>query len=203
MLTAQTPVPEHPPLQPVKVDPLSGVAVKTTDALELNVAEQIEPQLIPEGALVTVPLPTPDLVTVSVYCVIPVWVMVKSCPAMVIVPVRGVVPVFVETAYPIVPLPIPEAPDITIIQGALLVADHVQVPNEAVTLTLPLPPLSMNELAVGDMPSVHGANVAVTAAFVFMAIEQDPVPEHAAPLQPESADPLSGIAVKVTDVPAL
>jgi hypothetical protein len=65
------------------------------------------------------------------------------------------------------------------------------------------PPLSLNELDVVDMPSVHGANVAVTVEFELIAIEQAPVPEHAEPLHPERADPLLGTAVKVTDVPAL
>jgi hypothetical protein len=37
------------------------VAVKVTTAPELKLAEQAEPQLIPDGLLVTVPLPLPVL----------------------------------------------------------------------------------------------------------------------------------------------
>jgi hypothetical protein len=55
-------VPVHPPpFQPAKVEPLSGVAVKVTAVPRLNCALQFDPQLIPVGELVTVPLPVHDL----------------------------------------------------------------------------------------------------------------------------------------------
>jgi len=61
----QVPVPEHPPpLQPVKIEPVAAAAVRTT--AELKEAEQVKLQLMPSGLLVTVPLPVPLLVTVSV-----------------------------------------------------------------------------------------------------------------------------------------
>jgi len=64
-VTVQEPVPEQPPpLQPVKVEPSDGVAVKVTALPVEKVAEQVAPQLIPAGELVTVPLPVPALVTV-------------------------------------------------------------------------------------------------------------------------------------------
>src|SRR5437016_6064222 len=60
----QVPVPvQPPPLQPVKVEPPSAAAVKVTAVSRLNCALQVDPQLIPEGELVTVPLPAPDLLT--------------------------------------------------------------------------------------------------------------------------------------------
>ncbi|GIX32855.1 MAG: hypothetical protein KatS3mg125_0811 [Lysobacterales bacterium] len=66
IVTEQEPVPEHPPpLHPAKVEPESGVAVNVTVEPWLKLAEQVEPQLIPEGLLVTVPLPVPALFTVS------------------------------------------------------------------------------------------------------------------------------------------
>ena len=68
-VTWQVPVPEQPPPdQPAKVDPAVGLAVKVTAAPWLNCAEHVEPQLIPPGELVTVPLPVPALLTVSVCC---------------------------------------------------------------------------------------------------------------------------------------
>jgi hypothetical protein len=66
-VTVQLPVPEQPPpLQPVKADPVLGVAVSVTGGSLLYVAEQVAPQLIPLGVEVTVPLPVPVLLTVSV-----------------------------------------------------------------------------------------------------------------------------------------
>ena len=68
MLTVQVPVPEHDPLQPVKVEPVVGVAVRVTLVPVLNEALQVAPQEIPVGLLVTVPVPVPipTVATVSV-----------------------------------------------------------------------------------------------------------------------------------------
>jgi hypothetical protein len=67
IVTAQVPVPLHPPpLQPVKLDPLDADAVKVTLVLASKLAEQVAPQLIPAGLLVTVPVPLPALVTLRV-----------------------------------------------------------------------------------------------------------------------------------------
>jgi hypothetical protein len=62
MLT--TPVLQPVPLQPAKVEPEAGVAVSVTVVPLLNAAEQVLPQLIPAGLLVTVPFPVPLLVVV-------------------------------------------------------------------------------------------------------------------------------------------
>src|SRR5438445_7949167 len=66
IVTLQAPVPVQLPLQPVKVEPAAGAAVKVTAVPLVNEAEQVAPQEIPAGELVTVPLPPPALVTVSV-----------------------------------------------------------------------------------------------------------------------------------------
>src|SRR2546422_11377199 len=66
-VTVQVPVPEHPaPLQPLKVEPAAGAAVKVTAVPLAYVAEQVAPQEMPAGLLVTVPVPGPVLLTVSV-----------------------------------------------------------------------------------------------------------------------------------------
>ena len=49
--------PEHAPDQPVKVALPPGVAARVTVLPLVNVAVQVGPQLIPEGLLVTVPVP--------------------------------------------------------------------------------------------------------------------------------------------------
>ena len=65
-VTVQVPVPLQLPLQPVKVEPAAEVAVKVTVVPLLNAAAHVVPQEIPAGVLVTVPVPEPDLLTVSV-----------------------------------------------------------------------------------------------------------------------------------------
>src|SRR5439155_724963 len=66
-VTVHVPVPEQPPpVQPVKVEPAAGAAVSVTAVPLVKLAEQVAPQLMPVGELVTVPLPVPDGVTVSV-----------------------------------------------------------------------------------------------------------------------------------------
>lgn len=60
----QVPVPVQAPLQPAKTEPgAAGDAVRVTDEPLLNDAEQVAPQLIPAGELVTVPEPVPASVT--------------------------------------------------------------------------------------------------------------------------------------------
>jgi hypothetical protein len=66
MVTLQAPVPLQAPLQPANVEPESGTAVKLTTVPLAKLAEHVVPQEIPEGVLVTVPVPAPLLATVRV-----------------------------------------------------------------------------------------------------------------------------------------
>jgi hypothetical protein len=68
IVIAQAPVPVQAPLHPVKVEFASAVAVKLTTVPLAYVAEQVAPQLIPAGELVTVPVPVPVRLTVRVLC---------------------------------------------------------------------------------------------------------------------------------------
>ena len=64
--TSQLPVPEHSvPDQPVNVDPAVAVAARETLVPRLKDASQAEPQSIPAGEEVTVPLPRPPSPTDS------------------------------------------------------------------------------------------------------------------------------------------
>jgi hypothetical protein len=62
----QSVVPVHSaPLQPVNLNPEAAVARKDTLLPETTVEEQTVPQLIPEGVLVTIPLPFFETVSVT------------------------------------------------------------------------------------------------------------------------------------------
>ncbi len=75
MMMVQVPIPEHPLFdQPVKVEPVEATAVRVTEVFRSKLAEQVEPQLIPLGTLLTVPEPAPDLATVRVFEV-PQWLI--------------------------------------------------------------------------------------------------------------------------------
>jgi hypothetical protein len=70
-------VPEQPPPdQPANVEPEAGASVSVTLLPWLNENEQVLPQLIPAGLLVTDPLPVPDSATPNVFVVGPLAVNV-------------------------------------------------------------------------------------------------------------------------------
>ena len=66
-------------------------------------------------------------------------VTVNTWPPTLTVPVREVRAVFAAMVSPTVPLPVPLAPELTIIQAAALAAFQAQ-PVPAVTLMLAVPP---------------------------------------------------------------
>src|ERR687897_2054571 len=83
MATMHVPVPVQPsPSQPANVDPDEGAAVSVTSVPCGKPAEQSDPQSMPAGALVTLPLPPPDLTTVSVRVVGVGDVFVNSAPTL-------------------------------------------------------------------------------------------------------------------------
>jgi hypothetical protein len=63
--TVHASVPLQAPLQPEKTKLAPGVAVKTTCVPEGKLELQVPGQLIPDGVLVTVPVPGPVEVTVN------------------------------------------------------------------------------------------------------------------------------------------
>ena len=62
----QVPVPEQSPDHPAKVLLAAAVALSVTFVPFAKVAEQLAPQPIPAGLLVTVPVPAPAVITVKV-----------------------------------------------------------------------------------------------------------------------------------------
>jgi hypothetical protein len=58
-------VPVHAPDHPANMEPVPGVAVSVTGVPLAKVAIHAVPQLMPDGLLVTVPVPVPLLCSVS------------------------------------------------------------------------------------------------------------------------------------------
>ena len=77
-----------------------------------------------------------------------------------IVPLR-LAPVLACTEYPTVPFPVPDAPDVTVIHAALLLAAQVQLLAEAVTPTVPVPPVVAADALVADKVKVHAGGGSV------------------------------------------
>jgi hypothetical protein len=65
-ITTEQSAPLQSPLQPPKVDPTPGVAVKETVVPAEKLAMQVPGQDMPPGLLVTVPTAAPPIVTVRV-----------------------------------------------------------------------------------------------------------------------------------------
>jgi len=143
-VTVQVPVPEQPPpLQPLKMEPAAGAAVSVTEVPVANAAEQVAPQETPAGALVTVPLPAPALLTVSV----------KDCKAKVAVTEVAALIVTVQVPLPeqpppLQPLKVEPAAGAAVKVTAVPLANETEqvVPQEMpagllVTVPLPVPAL--------------------------------------------------------------
>jgi hypothetical protein len=79
------------PDQPANVEPDAGAAVNVTVLPLLSVFEQVLPQLIPVGLLVTEPLPVPARVTVSIYVVNKLNVAVQAMLALIVKLTSGLV----------------------------------------------------------------------------------------------------------------
>src|SRR5437773_1471383 len=197
-VTMQVPVPEQPPpLQPEKVEPAVGVAVKVTAVPVANGAEHVAPQAMPAGLLFTVPAPAPALVSVRV----------KDCTANVAVTEVAAFSVTMQVPVPEQPPPLqPEKVEPAV--GVAVKVTAVPLGNGAepaapqampagLLATVPAPAPALVSVRVKDC----AANVAVTEVAAFRVTMQVPVPEQPPPLQPVKVELASGVAVKVTAVP--
>jgi hypothetical protein len=86
----------------------------------------------------------------------PLCVTVKVCPATVSVPVRAA-PVFAATVKATLPLPLPDAAPVMLIQDALLAADQPQPPVAVTATAAPAPPAAEMDWLVGLIVMAHGA----------------------------------------------
>src|SRR5438094_943514 len=197
-VTTHVPVPEQPPpLQPLKVEPAAGVAVSVTAVPLVKLAEQVTPQLIPTGALVTVPLPVPALLTVSAK-------LGTLKVAVTVVPAETAtthVPV-PEHPPPLQPVKVEPAAGaavsvtaVPLVKLAEQVTPQVIPAGVLVTVPMPVPALQTVRTKVCD------AKVAVTVVAAETVTTHVPVPEQPPPLQPLKVEPAAGVAVSVTTVP--
>jgi hypothetical protein len=146
-------LPLQSPFQPVKVEPVAGVAVRVTVVPAANAALQVAPHVIPAALLVTVPVPVPALDTVRVYEETSANVAVQLLSA-VIVTVVGLLLLLLQ--LPLQPLKVEPvagvaarvtvAPDVKV---ALQVLPHVIPAGLLVTVPVPAPAL-LTVRASGD-----------------------------------------------------
>ena len=136
------PLPLAPPVTVIQDAPLAAVQAHPDAAVTPTAAE-----------LATDPSVAPTEESVNVHeaasCV-----TVKVRPAMVTVPVRALVVVLAAMEYPTLPLPLPLAPPVIVIQDALLVAVHAQ-PASEVTETEPVAADADTFVAAGEIENVQ------------------------------------------------
>jgi hypothetical protein len=199
MLTVQAP-PVHAPLQPPNSEPALGAALSVTLADCGKEALQVAPQLIPEGAEVTVPEPAPALVTVSALCATEKTALTLALALSVNVQV-----VDVPVQPPLQPVKLAPAAgaavNVTTVFCARLAAQLVegQLIPPVLETTFPEPiTLTLSE----RLPGGSGAKLAVTVVFAFMTSWHCAVPVHP-PLHPLNCEFASGTAISCTPVPWL
>jgi len=198
METVQVPVPEQPPPdQPANADPSATVGVAVSVTLPLppaNSAEHVDPQVMPAGAELTAPVPSPVLLTV------------RARPASQVPPALVPLPaVNVPLRHQHSPVPSRNQHPLDIPAAAIAVSHwswHCVLVSWPRSLAAMVPSVQPKASATVVQPSA-GANVAVTVAAAAM----DTV--HVAPLllvqpvHPANVDPSAtvGVAVRVTLVP--
>ena len=199
IVTTHDPVPVQAPPQPVKLEPLTGVALKVTLEALLKVAVQVVPQLMPAGVLETAPVPVPFLVMVSANVVgaIRLNVAVTDFTASIVTSQVNAVPVQAPLQpAKLEPLMI-EAVNFTMVfwlNEALQIGSQLMPAGLLETLPDPDPALLTVKAKV-----FAGAvlKVAVTVCAALMLTSQDAVALLQAPLQPAKTLPLAGAAISV------
>lgn len=196
--TVQAPFPEHAPLQPVNADPELGMAAKLTIDPAGKLEEQAEPQLMPAGRLVTVPLPDPASATERPTA----GAKTAMTEASEFIATEQV-PVPAQAA-PLHPIKVEPAAAVAVrftTAPALKRAEQVvpQLIPDGVLLTVPDPePLRVVDNEYWGEPV--GPKLAVTVWLEFMVRLQPSVPVQA-PVHPVNALPTAGATTKETTVP--
>jgi len=197
IVTLQAAVPVQLPPQPANVEPVDADAVRVTTVPVVKEVVQAVPQLMPTGVLVTVPLPVPDLVTVSA----------KDDCTKVAVTVVAALSVTTQVLVPVQPPPL-QPLNVEPVCGDAVRVTTVPIVNEVVhvvpqlmpageLVTVPTPAPAFETVRARDVCT----KVAVTVVAAFIVTVQVPVPEQPPPLQPLKVEPVAAAAVRVTIVP--
>ena len=198
IVTVQPPTPVHEAaLHPAKAEPGLATAFKVTDVPELKPEEQVAPQSMPAGVLVTEPEPAPPKATVNVYCGCGENAAVTDCCVEPVVRLQVDVP---EQA-PVQPAntePVDAEAESETFVPETKFAVHVGLQlipgGELVTEPVPVPANVTSNAELLD------TKLAPTAWAVFTVTLHAPVPEQA-PLHPANVEPVTAVGVNVTTVP--
>jgi hypothetical protein len=189
---------QPPPDQLVKIEFAPGAAVSITFVPDRKGALQVVPQLMPEGVLVTVPVPVPERVTPSVGVL---WTTLK---------VAVTVSLALSVTVQVVPAPLQPPPDqptnAELVPAVAVRVTEVPVEKPALQVAPQLMPAGV--LATAPVPLPFTATVsigeelklAVTEVFCVSDKVQTLVPLQP-PDQPAKKEFAAGVAVSVTLVP--
>ena len=170
-----------------------------TGVFRENEATQFGSQLIPPGLLVTVPLPGPDVSTLSVTRSGAMSKTGNAVKSLSSVMVQGPAPPHLGPAQPVSVEPAAgtavKVTTVPVGNAARHVVPQSMPGGWLVTVPDPVPFFWTVRF---DIPP-DGLNVAVTDRFVSITAEQS-VPLQS-PLQPAKADPTPGVAAKTTVLP--
>ena len=195
-VNVQGPVPVQAPDHPEKVDPAFGVAVRVTEVPLVNNALHTEPQLMPEGLLVTTPLPLPESATVSAG---DGEITTKDAVTEALA-VKFTLQVAAPLQAPLQPVKVELAAGVAVrvievpgLNAAWQVVPQLMPAGSLVTVPLPVP--ERLRASTGDV-----AKVADTVIFDLTVTVHVLEPLQAPP-QLTNVDPALGVAVNVTAVP--
>src|ERR1041385_3433691 len=162
-------------------------------------AEQVAPQLMPAGELVTVPVPAPARLTLRTLCVVlKVAVTARSAPIVTLQMLpetesQPVQPAKVEFTSAVAV----SVTGVPLVEGAGQVAQQLVPAGELVTVPVPVPVRFTVRVRSVEL------KVAVTARFEFIATVQVLPEVESQPAQPAKVEPALALAVRVTEVPVL
>jgi hypothetical protein len=172
IVTMQVPVPLHAPPHPAKVEPPAGAAVNITCVPDWKLALQMDPQLIPDGSLVTVLEPVPVDATERLKLGIAVKVAVTLSAALIVT---------MQELVPLHPAPDQPAKVDPAAAEAVRVTDELKTNGAAHCLAPQLIPAGV--LVTTPLPVPFSATVKLSGAKVPIALLPESV-NHIEPLGP-------------------